>query len=62
MDENEGAAKAVDDRGTSQTRDASAEKPRDTGFEVSDEKLALLGTNVEDVQMVSGESRWMTSR
>ena len=52
MDENEGAAKAVDDRGTSQTEGRELLKSlRDTGFEGSDEKLAIaLGRPVEEVQ------------
>jgi hypothetical protein len=51
MDDNEGAAKAVDDRGTSQTEGrALLERLRDAGFEGSDEKLAIaLGRPVEEV-------------
>jgi hypothetical protein len=42
MDDNEGAAKAVDDRGTSETRGRQLLKGlRDTGFEGSDEKFAI---------------------
>jgi hypothetical protein len=52
MVDNEGAAKAVDDRGTSQTEGRELlERLRDTGFEGSDEKLAIaLGRPVEEVQ------------
>jgi hypothetical protein len=51
MDDNEGAARAVDDRGTSQTEGrALLERLCDAGFEGSDEKLAIaLGRPVEEV-------------
>lgn len=51
MGDNEGAAKAVDDQGTSQTEGRELlERLRDAGFEGSDEKLAIaLGRPVKEV-------------
>jgi hypothetical protein len=52
MIDNEGAAKAVDDQGTSEREGrALLKRLRDAGFEGSDEKFAVaLGRPVEEVQ------------